>query len=169
MMKPHRIVRGLLLFLAISMLALPASAQNVVTPRSPQAEASYQCSVSTQDAKVEKAIVRAPSEDAAKSAAAQKIGSRAIGLSGVSCVRGNGSAMSNAGPATPSTGVKTRAPSPPIIESTGSGVEFEKDGSCRLSQEAMAAYPDARGKCRALPGSDERGLACPANYCARLR
>lgn len=177
-MKTQRIVRVLFLFLATSMLAVPTNAQTGVPQASPQSmhvaesaqsAASYQCIVTTKDGGIETKVVQEKSEDAAKTAAVQKVGSRSA-LKSVSCARSAGSTVSAADSSVQKAGVKTRAPTPPIIEPTRSGmrsgIEFEKDGSCRLSQEAMQANRDARDKCRGLPGSD---AVCPVDFCSTLR
>lgn len=129
--------------------------------------ATYQCTVTTKDAGVEKTIVQAASEDAARKTAARKFGSRSTGSVGVSCAATAKSA-SPADPSTQNSGVKTRAPTPVPFEAVRPGVEFLADGSCKLSQQAIAAHPDAREYCQGDPLSKGVVLGCPATYCARL-
>jgi hypothetical protein len=173
MMKTRKIVTTPLLFLATSMLALPASPQDVSPPplqaaRVAAGTVKYQCLVTMKDARIEKASIEAASEDAAKKAAARKFGSRAVGTTGVSCARATESSTLRADSSAPKEGVKTRAPAPPIFVPR-SGIEFGKDGSCKLSPEAMATHPDARDKCRELSSAEGGGFECPASYCATLR
>ena len=92
MMNVKEIARTMVPLLAVSLAALPTYAQDAA-PQSAQPAASkqvtklsYQCAVKTKDAGVEKMIIRAASEKAAKSAAVKKVGSRSTGLAGVSCV-----------------------------------------------------------------------------------
>jgi len=177
MMKAKIIVRTMLPFL--SMVALPTYPQNVTPQPSPQfirvaasgqdATATYQCFVTTKDAGVEKTIIQAASEDAAKMAAAQKFGSRSIGLLGVSCARTTESAMSPADFSAQKKGVKTRSPTPTQFEAIRPGVEFLADGSCRLSQQAIVAHPDARDHCQGERTTKGVAFECPAKYCETLK
>lgn len=178
-MKAKIIVKSVLPLLAISMVALPAHPQTAtsrpgpefirVAASGPGATATYQCLVTTKDAGVEKAVIQAASEDAARKAAAKKFGSRSIGLKGVSCARAAGSAMAPADPPAPKEGVKTRASTPMPFEPIRPGVEFLADGSCRLSQQAIVAHPDARNYCQADPTSKGAAFGCPAKYCETLK
>ena len=178
-MMKAKILVTMLPILAISLVALPTHPQNVAPPPSPQfmrvavsgheATATYQCRVTMKDAGVEKTIIEAASEDAARMAAAQKFGSMSTGLTGVSCARTHGSAMSPADPSAQKKGAKTRSPTPPLFEAIRPGVEFEPDGSCRLSQKAIVAHPDARDHCQGYPTSKGVAFGCPAKYCETLK
>ncbi len=176
-MKTRRIVGALLPLLATSMVGLPVSAedgrprpgpQSVFAAASAPKAATYRCLVTMKDARIEKTSVKAESEDAAREAAVKKAGSRSIGLTGVSCARSTESATSRADSSMQEAGTKTRAPAPPIFVPR-LAIEFEKDGSCRLSQEATATHPDARDKCREVSSVEGGGFECPANYCTALR
>ncbi len=139
-------------FLVVSLAALSTYAQDVTPRPSPEfvqvgaskqgTTVTYQCAVTTKDAGVEKTIIRAASEDAAKLAATRKFGSRSVGLMGVSCT--TGSATAPADSSARKEGVKTRAATPTPFDPIRPGVEFLADGSCRLSQQAIVAHPDAR-------------------------
>ncbi len=174
-MATRRITRALLPFLATAMLGLSASPRDVLAQSMPVAASTqkgagtYRCLVTTKDARIEKTSVKAESEDAAMKAAARKIGSRSIGLAGVSCARSAESPMAPPdSSAQKKDGAKTRAPTPPPFVPR-SAIEFGKDGSCRLSQEAAATHPDAREKCRGLSSAEGGGFECPATYCTTLR
>jgi hypothetical protein len=178
-MKAKIIVRMMLLFLAISMVALPTYPQGVAPWPSPQfmrvatsgeaATVTYDCIVTTKDSGVEKTIVQAASEDAAKMAATQKFGSRAIGLKGVSCARTTGSAISPGDSSAQEKGVKTRASPPSFLDAIRPEVAFEPDGSCRLSQQAIVARPDARDHCQGYATPNGVEFVCPVKYCETLR
>jgi hypothetical protein len=165
--------------LAVSLAALPTHAQDAA-PRpgtqSAQAAASnqaatpiYQCAVTTKDAGVERTIIRAASEAAAKSAAVKKFGSRSTGLAGVSCVATAASAAAPSGSLARSEEVKTRAATPTPFDPIRAGVEFLSDGSCRLSQQAVVSHPDARQHCQSDPSSKGVTFGCPVKYCETLR
>lgn len=178
MLKATIVARAMLPCLVLSTVALPTYAQAVSSQPSPQflrvgatdqaATATYQCVVTMKDAGVEKTIIKAASEDAARTAAAQKFGSRSTGLKGVSCASTGGSAMSPADSSAQGKGVKTRSPTPGPFEVVRPGIEFLGDGSCRLSQQAIVAHPDARDHCQGDPSSKGVVLGCPAKYCATL-
>ena len=178
-MNAKIIVRTMLPFLAISMVALPTYPQNVTPRPSPQfirvgaslqeATATYQCFVTTKDAGVEKTTIQAASADAAKMSAAQEFGSRSIGLMDVSCARTTESAMSSADSSAQKKGVKTRSTTPTQLEAIPPAVEFLADGSCKLSQQAIVAHPDARDHCQGKPTSKGVAFGCPPKYCETLK
>jgi len=179
MMKAKTIVTAMLSLLGILTVAVPAYSQDAA-PRpmsqfmhvgtgGQKATATYQCLVTTKNAGVEKTIIRAASEDSAKRAAVQKLGSRSTGLAGVSCARTTGSAMPPADVSGQKPGVKTRSPTPPLFEAVSPAVVFAADGSCTLSQEAIGARPDARDHCQAHPAAKGGSFVCTAKYCATLK
>ena len=127
------------------------------------------CAVTTKDGGVEKRTIRAASENAAKAAAVKKVGSRSTGLAGTSCVSKAASTVAAAGAAAPSQGVKTRAATPTPFDPIRAGVEFQPDGSCRLSQQAVVSHPDARQHCQSDPSSKGVTFGCPVKYCETLR
>lgn len=178
-MSAKVIARTIVPLLAVSLAALPTFAQDAA-PRpgtqSAQSAAnkqvtklSYQCAVTTKGAGVEKMIIRAASEDAAKAAAVKKVGSRSTGLAGVSCVDTAASAAAPSGSSARSEGVKTRAATPTPFDPIRAGVEFQPDGSCRLSQQAVVAHPDARQHCQSDPSSKGVAFGCPVKFCETLR
>jgi hypothetical protein len=161
-------------FLAMALVTLPAFPQGVTSGSSPRlinvatsvegATAAYQCFVTTRDGGVEKIVVQAASEDAARTASAMSVGSRSIGFMGVSCGHATGSE-----PSLQRTEVKTRAPAPSLSEPISPEVEFGPDGSCRLSLQAIVAHPDARDHCQGHATSTGAAFACPATYCGTLK
>jgi hypothetical protein len=180
MTSSKAIVNAALPLLAVSLIAAATHAQEAAPPPSPQltqvaaskqeAATTYQCAVTTKDG-VEKAIIRAASEDAAKSAAVQRFGARSTGLAGVSCVGTAGSAALPADSAARKEGVKTRAAAPTPFDPIPirHGVEFLADGSCRLSQQAVVAHPDARQNCQSESAAKGVTFGCPAKYCETLK
>lgn len=175
MMNVKEIARTMVPLVAVSLAALPTYAQDAA-PHSAQPAASkqvtklsYQCAVKTKDAGVEKMIIRAASEKAAKSEAVKKVGSRSTGLAGVSCVSDAASAAATSSASAPSAGVKTRAATPTPFDPIRAGVEFQPDGSCRLSQQAVVSHPDARQHCQSDPSSKGVTFGCPVKYCETLR
>jgi hypothetical protein len=66
-------------------------------------------------------------------------------------------------------GVKTRAATPTPFDPIRPGVEFLADGSCRLSQQAVVAHPDARQNCQSDPNAKGVTFGCPAKYCETLK
>ena len=173
MMKAKEIARTLVPLLAVFLAALPTYAQDAA-PRTatqsgqPAAKLSYQCAVTTKDAGVEQTMIRAASEKAAKAAAVKKFGSRSTGPAGVSCVGAAAAATaSNASASSPT--IKTRAATPTPFDPIRAGVEFQPDGSCRLSQQAVVSHPDARQHCQSDPSSKGVTFGCPVKYCETLR
>lgn len=178
MMSAKEIARTILPLLAVSVIAIPTPAQEVTPRPSPQfaqvgatkqgTTVSYQCTVATKDAGIEKTVIQATSEEAARLAATQKFGSRSTGLKGVSCA-GTAGATAPADSSAQKEGVKTRQPTPTPFDPIRPGVEFLADGSCRLSQQAVADRRDARQYCQSAPASKGATFECPAKYCETLK
>lgn len=179
MMNVKEIARTMVPLLAVSLAASPTYAQDAAPRPATQSaqpaaskqatKLSYQCTVRTKDGGVQKTAIRATSEEAAKSAAVKKVGSRSIGLAGVSCVDTAASAAAPPVAQARSEGVKTRAATPTPFDPIRAGVEFQPDGSCRLSQQAVASHPEARQHCQSDPSSKGVTFGCPVKYCETLR
>jgi hypothetical protein len=173
-MTTRRIARVLLPFLALSMVGLAATPRDVIAQSAAVAASAqkgavpYRCLVTTKDGRIEKTSVKAESEDAAKKAAVKKIVSRSAGSTDVSCSRSTESPVQSADSSAQKGGTKTRAPTPPVF-APRSAIEFGKDGSCWLSQEAAASRPGARDKCRELSSAEGGGFECPPDFCKTLR
>jgi poly(3-hydroxybutyrate) depolymerase len=88
-------------------------------------------------------------------------------MTGVSCTAGSATAPADSSARKES--VKTRAATPTPFDPIRPGVEFLADGSCRLSQQAIVAHPDARHHCQADPSSRGAAFGCPAKYCETLK
>jgi hypothetical protein len=89
-------------------------------------------------------------------------------LQGVSCA-GAAGATAPADSSAQKEGVKTRQPTPTPFDPIHPVVEFLADGSCLLSQQAVAARHDARQYCQSAPASKGATFECPAKYCETLK